>query len=252
MLALAYHHLRDAVGADVALDEGARTFINGPNIVSVSVDVDPAATAADIPSHVRVGLDIWLRHHGVLPLVGSSIGPGKAELVAAVTDHVAERFVLDQLVDSGDAPPGEIGVGAVFEAAAAQGIPTVVLRGTPPEVLPYGPLATGSIDAAVAAGDVVVIPAAPVALAGSERIGWWAIDPASGDTRDSMDDGSGQAMAERETIVQTRLGQIKCYGALGARIAVELAWVVNVQRTHLRSLNTFSELRHYRQAGVCA
>ena len=67
-----------------------------------------------------------------------------------------------------------------------------------------------------------------------------------------MEDGSGAAMAEYETTVQTRLGAIKCYGALGATIAVELAWVVNFQRTSLRSLNTFSELWHYRQAGVCA
>ena len=59
-------------------------------------------------------------------------------------------------------------------------------------------------------------------------------------------------MAERETIVQTRLGQIKCYGALGATVAVELAWVVRVLRPNLSSLRTFSELRHYRQAGVCA
>ncbi len=59
-------------------------------------------------------------------------------------------------------------------------------------------------------------------------------------------------MAERETTVQTRLGQIKCYGALGATIAVELAWVVNVQLLYLRSLNTFSQLRHARQAGLCA
>ena len=252
MFALAYHHLRDAVGADIALDAGARTFIDGPNIVSVSVDVDADATAADIRGHVRVGLDIWLRSHGVLPLLGSSKAPANAELVAGVTDHVAERFALEALADARDAPPGEVGVGAVFEAASVQEIPTIVLHGTVPEVLPYGALAAGSIHAAVAAGDVVVIPARPVMLGGAERVGWWAIDPASGETTDSMDDGSGTSAVEYETTVQTRLGQIKCYGALGATIAVELAWVVDVQLTHLRSLNTFSQLRHARQAGLCA
>ena len=252
MFALAYHHLRDALGTDIALAEGARTFVNGPNIVSVSVDVDPNATAADIRGHVRVGLDIWLRSHGVLPLVGASMTAGTAEIVAGVTDHVAERFALEALADGRDGPPAEVGVGAVFEAAAAQGVPTIVLRGTVPEVLPYGPLATGSIDAAIAAGDVVVIPAKPVQLGGAERVGWWAVDPRTGATTDTMDDGTGAAMAEYETTVQTRLGAIKCYGALGATIAVELAWVVNVQLTHLRSLNTFSQLRHARQAGLCA
>ncbi len=252
MLALAYHHLRDAVAADIALDAGARTFIDSPNIVSVSVDVDPDATAADIRGHVRVGLDIWLRSHGVLPLAGPSITPGTAQVVAGVTDHVAERFALEALVDGPAGPPSEVSVGAVFEAAATQGIPTIVLRGTLPDALPYGPLATGSIDAAVAAGDVVIIPAEPVQLGGAARVGWWTVDPATGATTDTMDDGTGAAMAEYETTVQTRLGQIKCYGALGATIAVELAWVVNVQLTHLRSLNTFSQLRRARQAGLCA
>ena len=178
--------------------------------------------------------------------------PGTAQLVAGVTDHVAERFALEALVDEPDGPPGEVSVGAVFEAAEAQGIPTIVLRGMVPDALPYGPLATGSIDAAVAAGDVVVIPAKPVQIGGAARIGWWAVDPVTGATRDTMDDGTGAAMAEYETTVQTRLGAIKCYGALGATIAVELAWVVNVQLLNLRSLNTFSQLRHARQAGLCA
>lgn len=251
MFALAYHDLRDALGADIALDEGARTFINGPNIVSVSVDVDPGATAADIRGHARVGLDIWLRNHGVLPLLGSSMAPANAQLVAGVMDHVAERFALEALADRRDAPPAEVGVGAVFEAAAAEGVPTIVLRGTVPEVLPYGPLAVGSIEAAVAAGDVVVIPARSVVLGGSERIGWWTVDPRTGATTDTMDDGTGAAAGEYSYTVRTRLGQITCYGLLGATVAAELAWVVNVQLLNLRSLNTFSQLRRYRQMGVC-
>ena len=252
MFTLAYHHVRDAMDAVMALDTGARTFIDGPNIASVSVDLDQDATALDFGRHVRISLDIWLRSHGVLPLTGSSMTSAQAQLVAGATDHLAERFALEQFTGAGGAPPGEIGVGAVFEAAAAQGIPTVVLHGSVPATLPYGPEATGHINAAIAAGEAVVIPAGPVTIGGTQRVGWWAIDPVTGAATDSMDDGRGVEMAERETIVQTRLGQIRCYGALGATIAVELAWVVNVQLTHLRSLNTFSQLRRARQAGLCA
>jgi hypothetical protein len=252
MFALAYHHVRDAMDVAMALDTGARTFIDGPNIVSVSVDLDQDATAPDIGRHMRIGLDIWLRSHGSLPLTGSSMTPATAQIVAGATDHLAERFALEQFAGARGAPPGEIGVGAVFEAAVAQGVPTVVLHGTVPDSLPYGPEAKGSIAAAVAAGDVVVIPAEPVTIDGTQRVGWWAIDPETGATRDSMDDGSGAAAVEYETTVQTRLGQIKCYGALGATIAAELAWVVNVQLLNLRSLNTFSQLRRARQMGVCA
>lgn len=252
MLASVYHHLRDALDAEIALDDGARTFADGPDIVSVSVDVAPDATSSDVRDHVRLGFDIWRRSDGVLPLTGASMAAPEAALVAGVTDHIAERFALEALADQTSAPVREISVGAVFETAAAQGIPTVVLHGQVPTSLPYGPSATAAIEAALERGEVVVIPARPVTLDGAPRTGWWTIDPGTGSTADSMDDGSGAAAAEYETTVQTRLGQIKCYGALGATIAYELAWVVNVQLTHLASLNTFSQLRHYRQAGVCA
>ena len=251
MLAHTYHRLRDAVGADIALEEGARTFLDGPNIVSVSVDIDHDATAADFRDHVRFGLDIWHRSHGVLPLLGSSMAPGTAEVVAGVADHVAERFALEMLADTPEAPPGEIGVGAVFETAAAQGIPAIVLRGKVPAVLPYGPQATESIVAAVAAGEVVVIPAEPVTLGGAERVGWWAIDPVSGETSDHMDDGSGTAATEEAHTINTRLGQIRCYGALGLAIGLEIAWVVNVQLLNIRSLTTLSQLRRARRMGLC-
>ena len=251
LLAATYHRLRDAVGADIALEQGARTFLDGPNIVSVSVDIDPDATAADFRDHVRFGLDIWHRSHGVLPLTGSSSMPGTEELVAGVADHVAERFALEMLADDPAAPPDEIGVGPVFEAAAAQGIPTIVLRGAVPGVLPYSPQATESIKAAVAAGQVLVIPAEPVALGGAERIGWWAIDPVSGATSDRMDDGSGTAATEEAHVIKTRLGQIRCYGSLGLKIGLEIAWVVNVQLLNIKSLNTLSQLRRARQMGLC-
>ena len=38
MLAGSFHLLRGALGADIALDAGARTFLDGPNIVSLSVE----------------------------------------------------------------------------------------------------------------------------------------------------------------------------------------------------------------------
>ena len=44
LFALAYHALRDAMGAEVALDAGARTYADGPDIVSVSVHISPDAT----------------------------------------------------------------------------------------------------------------------------------------------------------------------------------------------------------------
>ena len=55
---------------------------------------DPQAPKAE------VGLDIWHRSHGVLPLTGSTLSAAQSRLVAGVTDHVAERFAVDGLADT--------------------------------------------------------------------------------------------------------------------------------------------------------
>jgi hypothetical protein len=239
MFALAYHNLRDVLGAEIALDAGARTFTNGPYVVSASVDFDPDATAPDLHRHVRVGLDIWHRSHGFLPLTTPTIANAEPGLVAGVTDHLAERFALESLAAIPGAAQRTIGVGEVFEAASAQGIPTLVLHGTAPESLPYGPEARVSIDAAVAAGQVVVVPAEPVTLGGAERVGWWSIDPKSGETTDTMDDGSGSEFAEEGVIIRSRAGLVRCYGALAAVAAGHIMMATSA----LMAMNVLSTWR---------
>ena len=223
MLALAYHNLRDVMSASMVLDAGARTFIDGPNVVSVSLRVDPDATADDLRGAVRFGLDIWHRSHGILPLTEGSPTTGSAEVMAGVTDQLAERFAMEFAGDTPLVTSGTIGVGEIFEAAAAQGIPTLVLHGDEPSGLPYAPQATASIRQLVAAGDIVVVPAEPVAMGDTMRVGWWAIDPATGDTTDTMDDGSASEFAETGLIVRTRIGLVRCYGAMAGVVVGYLA-----------------------------
>ena len=247
MLALAYHDLRDAMDARMALDAGARTFIDGPNIVSVAVELDQDAKAPELAPDVRVVLDIWHRSHGILPLSTPPIANAESELVAGVTDHLAERFALEYLAAMPGVARRTIGVGEVFEAASAQGIPTLVLRGSVPDALPYGPEATESIDAAVAAGRVVVVPAEPVTIDGTERVGWWSIDPVSGETTDSMDDGSGSEFAEEGVIIRSRVGLVRCYGALAAMAAGQIMMATSA----LMAMNLIGYWRPGPQATTC-
>ncbi len=214
MVALAYHTMRDTLAAEIGLDGGARTFVDGPNIVALTIDVedDHGAPVA------RMGLDIWRREQGILPLKGSSIGTAQAELVAGVLGQVAENFVIATGADP-QAPVAASDVGAVFEAAASQGIQTLVLRGSVPDTLAYGPVTMGPIRDAVASGDVVIVPAEPVKLAGRERVGWWRIDPRTGVTTDVMDDGTGQSMGEYVVIVDEDLGTLICHGLYARRVA---------------------------------
>ena len=184
MFALAYHSVRDALGAELAIDAGSRTFVDGPNIAALTVDV-----ADNGGSRVaRLGLDILRRDQGVLPLTGSPIGAARSQLITGVLSQVAERFAIEVQADP-KAPVAVTDVGTVFDAAASQG----VLPSRPPRLgpghAPYGPVASSLIKDAVASGDVVVVPAQPVMVGDRERVGWWKVDPLTGVTTDVMDDG---------------------------------------------------------------
>jgi hypothetical protein len=222
LLALAYHNLRDVMSTSMVLDAGARTFLDGPNVVSVSLRVDPDAES--YRDAVRFGFDIWHRDHGLLPLAGGPLTTDSAGLMAGVTDHLAERFAMEFAGDTPIVTGDTIGVGEIFEAAADQGIPTLVVHGDMPSGLAYGPEATAAIGRLAAAGDVVVVPAQPVTFGDTARVGWWAIDPKTGETTDAVDDGSGAVLAE-DTFVRTRTTRslVRCYGALGAQVAALIA-----------------------------
>jgi len=99
-----------------------------------------------------------------------------------VLAQVAERFALRRLVGDPDTAVAATDVGAVFEAAASQGIRTLVLQGSVPDTLRYGPMASSLIREAVASGDVVVLPEQPVMVGDRERLGWWRVDPLTGVT----------------------------------------------------------------------
>ena len=210
MSALAFHNVRDAMLAAMALDEGARTFVDGPNIMSVTVDVGGNAQARSS----RVGLDIWYRSHGILPLTGQSVSAARSEIVAGITDQLAERFEAEGLAVVARAPHQTLGVGEVFDAASSADIPVRVLQGTVADSLPYGPQARELIKAALASGDVVVVPAKPVTIGDSERVGWWSIDPKTGVTTDVMDDGSGPEVIEEAVLITGERRAYICYGAM--------------------------------------
>ncbi len=215
MFVRSYHSLRDTLNARMAIDAGARSFLDGPNIVSLTVTPDEQD-----PGHrVLVGLDIWQRHQAALPLAEPGDDAARSRLVAGILAHLAERLSVEALAGTPDAPAAMTGVGEVFEAAADQGIGTVVLRGAPPEGLPYGPEAAARIAEALADGDVVVVPARPVRLGDRERVGWWRVDPVTGATADSMDDGAGAEMAEYTVIVDTEVGRLICIGAMALAAA---------------------------------
>ena len=156
--------------------------------------------------------------------MASSTTAAEARLRKGVADHITERYLTDGLALAAGSDAQPSGVGAVFEAAAAQGIPIRVLHDSMPDPLPIGPLATALIAGALDDGDVVIVPAEPVTIDGTEHIGWWRVDPATGAATDVMDGGAGTSMVEQAKIYgeQTRWRWVLC--SVGAAvIAVTIA-----------------------------
>ena len=185
----------------LALDAGARTFVDGPNIVSVSLEV---LEVGQVPT-VRIGLDIWHRDHGVLPLTASSTTAAEARLLKGVADHITERYVVEGLAHEAGSDAQPTGVGRRVRGRSGPGGPIRVLRDAIPDPLPFGPRATALIEDALDDGDVVIVPAEPVTIGGTEHIGWWRVDPVTGAATDVMDGGAGTSMVEYGKIISDRL-----------------------------------------------
>ena len=81
-----------------------------------------------------------------------------------------------------------VSVGAVFEAAAAQGIPIRLLSGSLPADVAYDPERQLLLRQALDAGRLVIVPERAVDLGGRPRLGWWLLDPVSGAAVDQMDE----------------------------------------------------------------
>lgn len=93
----------------------------------------------------------------------------KANFLRGYVDTAIEQHLL--------AAPSDGGTIALFAAAKRAGIGAKV--STDPKL-----------------GGTAIVPASPVALAGRNRVGWWQVEPATGNLVGRMDDGAGQELVE--------------------------------------------------------
>jgi hypothetical protein len=213
-----FHLLRDGLAAMVGLPRGVRTFLDAPSIVDFSIALKPGPAR---PGEERVDLvvDLLVRGAGTSPLVGSAPA-APALLVAGLLEHEAERLA------AGDGPKGEPfpdlqvdSVGAVFEAAAEQGVATLVVReASEADALRLRADVASRLKAGLQEGWVAVVPAHPVQLHGQERIGWWLVDMASGLARDVFEDGRGSAATEETTLYYRIAFWVRKFVCLGLTI----------------------------------
>lgn len=93
----------------------------------------------------------------------------KSNFVRGYVDTAIEQHLL--------AAPSDGGTIALFAAAKRAGI-------------------TAKVSSDPKFGGTAIVPAAPVPLAGHDRVGWWQVEPATGNLVGRMDDGAGQELVE--------------------------------------------------------
>jgi hypothetical protein len=94
---------------------------------------------------------------------------------------------------------------ALMRQAQSEGIPTRLLSERESEKLNGLDLpdtARAFLEAALADGQIVIVPTRPILFHGLERWGWWQIDPVNHHTIGVLDSGLHQAMMER-TLIET-------------------------------------------------
>ena len=200
----AYHLVRDAADLEMAVPASVHTFQDAPNIVSFSVAVSSAGVSGPMATFA---VDIWHRSYGYLPVSRSSAAANPG-VVTGVLSHVAERLLMGDALPRTGAQPRlpMVSVGAVFDAARADGVPIRVMNGASTQVdLDYPPEVLARVRRTLADGWLVIAPVRTVSVGGQPRTGWWQVDPATGRTADQMDDGRGEVDAYAVTL---RPGQI--------------------------------------------
>lgn len=192
LLAAGVQGTRDRLRTELVDTIGCMPFDDAPTVV--------AWVVTPVLGGSERGLDILHRSFGTVALSDRTPGAPPA-LAAGVLGLVAERVVSGDGMPSGAAggdPPTS--VGSLFQVALDQGIPLRTLMGDVPQDIPLDADPAALIRAALEEGSIVVVPERAVDVGGSPRLGWWIIDPLTGQAVDQLDTGAGSTT--EDTIIQ--------------------------------------------------
>ena len=158
-----------------------------------------------VPNSNAKGLDLQLSGDLVWNRVAPASGPASA--VNLVTQGVLDTLQEPSMVlHDGPVLPGQ-STAALFEEAARQGIGITTVRNAEDVRLAGfpGPARARMLED-LEAGQILVVPGKPIVLDGKPRVGWWRIDPSSGQAVGMMDSGLGAVLVTYAVPVTTVSG----------------------------------------------
>jgi hypothetical protein len=182
-----------------------------------------------VPNTNATALDLQLSGD----LTWNRLAPANSSVSAT---NLVIQGVLDTLNEpaivlrNGPALPGQ-STAALFEEAARQGIGITTVRDADDVRLAGfpGPARARMLED-LDAGQVLVAPSKPIILDGKPRVGWWRVDPNSGQAVGMMDTGLGAVMVTYAVPVTTVSGiVITKFIPMAASPAVQ-TWAGNMAR----------------------
>lgn len=194
LLNLAYSFVSDRMSADLDRRLGVHSFFDQPRLIVTSF-----LTGADGTQQVVMDLRRDRRE--------AVARPGAPRRMAETQQFgrgVMASSLEGRLVALATGAP-VLTTTALMRQAQSEGIPTRLLSQRESEqlnVLDLPDTARALLEAALADGQIVIVPTRPILFRSRERWGWWQIDPVSRHTIGVLDSGLHQAMMER-TLIET-------------------------------------------------
>lgn len=189
-----------AIGRLTLAPSGQDVYLTEPNVLQYRVRF-AAVEGSNTPANVEL---IDFAHNAVAVRAGAARDPFAIRLEQGVADTVAEAMPLE--VGRGSTPIAN--TGWVF-GLSEEARPIVIRSAADANTLPANtPDAAARIRRAATAGSAIVVPPAPVKIAGRDRIGWWQVDPSTGDTIGVMDSGFNSSATERAALEERVNGML--------------------------------------------
>ena len=195
LLALRFAAESDSLSRRIADGTGVALAWSTPRIIIVGTEI----TGKDKGRmDVKVSLDLRLDEIQAYPYPAA---PSRIVPIFHLARGIQESVIEGRLVSlaTGKAPAAN--TAQLVGAAQKQGVQLVVINTSTRSRL--GELAPGvpatcvqMMDAALAKGKEIVVPARAITVEGKPQWGWWEVDPASGQVIGVMESGEHQGMAE--------------------------------------------------------
>jgi hypothetical protein len=174
--------------------ESRETFPNRPNVLNSRVI--QIISRADEPV-LRYLIDIASNSMGTQPRSGRD--PFEVRVRQGVADTVAEMLAVGSNMQMAE------NTASVFARLAAEGSRGLLIAAgdlDAVKALPWPEDEAARVAADVDAGFMTLVPRKAVLLDGEQRVGWWRVDPGSGETIGVMDSGLHMAATERSKLQQ--------------------------------------------------